>query len=228
MEHPTSGNNVIDLFTRRPFDDTPHETIVRIAPELDGISLLYQNDLHPNRLFTMNILCWALMDDGHIDAMVPWLKTIVPAHSITDPLGGHFEGFFDHRHNRVFYEAPDYKAAELESAYEYFIDTPMPSSNVLQEIPDTIGTHAILTHDRFKTVELVGVTSWRLLNSGEMQGMIAEQDLVKYSPVLVGDASLRCAQNHNDFHYFFQYDIANQLKRGDPDAIAAFSQLIDE
>lgn len=68
---PEENTNVIDLFTRKPLDENESTKIVRLAPELDGMEMLYSNDANPGKLFSMKILCWALTIDGQIDAMVP-------------------------------------------------------------------------------------------------------------------------------------------------------------
>ena len=220
-------SNVIDLFTRKPLDEVNHHQIIRLAPELDGMEMLYSNDANPGKLFSMKILCWALMKDGSVDALIPWLNRVVPARELDDPLNGHWEGYFDKVHEQAFFEVPQYKVTELESALSYFPAVESEETLVVQEIPDTIGTHAILTENQFKTIVLVNVTSWRLYSNGQIHAMIADEKKVENTPILPGDESLFAAQEHQDFHYFFHYVIANKIKHGDAQALAAFTHLIE-
>ena len=83
---PDSDKNVIDLFTKKPVDESENNRIIRLAPELDGLEMLYSNDANPGKLFSMKILCWALKKDGTVDAMVPWLNKLVPAQELNDPI----------------------------------------------------------------------------------------------------------------------------------------------
>ena len=227
-DKPVENTNVIDLFTRKPVDDKSSSRIIRLAPEQDGLEMLYSNDASPGKLFSMKILCWALRADGSVDAMVPWLNTLVPARELNDPLNGHWEGYYDSFHDVAFFEPPEHKVIELETASDYFtLDIKQPDL-IVQEITDNIGTHAIMSEDSFRTVVLVNVASWRLYNDGRVHAMVADEEKVKSTPVLPGDVCLYAAQEHENFRYFFHYIIANKIKNGDPDAISAFSRLVDE
>ena len=57
--------------------------------------------------------------------------------------------------------------------------------------------------------------------------MLIDPDKVESTPVLPGDASLYPINSNNEFRYFFQHHIANQIKSADPDAMAAISQLLE-
>ena len=233
-------NNVVDIFTRRQVKDTNANRIVRLAPELDGLEMLYSNDANKEKMFSMKILCWALRQNGDVEAMVPWLSRLVPAKNLNDPLNGHWEGYYDSRLERLFYEPPIHKVVELEGAATYFqmADEPMTVINseteskepkpVLQEIPDNIGTHAVLSGNSFKTITLTQITSWRLHEDGEIQAMIADTQKIDNTPVLPGDGCLYPVQNNEEFKYFFHHVIANKIKSGDPEAMAAFSRLLDQ
>ncbi|MGB1272415.1 MAG: hypothetical protein ACPG5T_10090 [Endozoicomonas sp.] len=224
---PDDNTNVIDMFTRKPIDEANSSQIIRLAPELDGMEMLYSNDANPGKLFSMKILCWALMKDGTVDAMIPWLNKLVPSRRLNDPLNGHWEGYYDKIHDRAFFEAPPYKVTELEMAVTYYQNHPEENEQILQEIPDTIGTHAVFTEDQFKTIVLVHITSWRLYSDGRILAMITDDKKVQNTPVLTGDESLFPAQEQEDFHYFFHYVIANKIKHGDPEALAAFTHLVE-
>ena len=218
---------VVDLFTGKTWNPDEASKIIRIAPELDGLEMLYSNDANPDKLFSMKILCWALNQNGEIDAMVPWLSRLVSCRELNDPLNGHWEGYYDNFHETVFYDAPLHKVVELESSASYYDADYIAEKDTIQEIPDPIGTHAVLTGDKFQTITLTQVTSWRLLNNGSIQAMLADSEKVENTPVLVGDESLYAAQEHPDFKYFFHHIIANKIKAGDPEAMAAFTRLLD-
>ncbi|MCL6271025.1 hypothetical protein M3P05_13925 [Sansalvadorimonas sp. 2012CJ34-2] len=233
------SNNVVDIFTRREVKDAEANKIIRIAPELDGLEMLYSNDANKDKMFSMKILCWALRQNGEVDAMVPWLTRLVPAKNLNDPLNGHWEGYYDSKHERLFYDPPVHKVVELEGAATYFKDDepPPPKSvkekekpvaQVMQEIPDCIGTHVVMSSNAFQTITLNQVTSWRLNDDGAIQAMIADNEKIGNTPVLPGDECLYPAQEDNSFKYFFHHVIANKIKSGDPDAIEAFSKLIDK
>lgn len=222
------NTNVIDMFTRKPLDEADKTRIVRLAPENDGMEMLYSNDANPGKLFSMKILCWALTKDGEVDAMIPWLNRVVPARQLNDPLNGHWEGYYDKVHDQAFFDPPAHKVLELETTTDYYKHELEDPELIIQEIPDSIGTHAVLTEDSFRTIMLMHITSWRLHNDGRIYAMIADETKVNNTPVLPGDECLFPAQNHKHFHYFFHHVIANKLKQGDPDALSAFSHLIEE
>ena len=201
--------------------------MIRIVPELDGIEMLYSNDANPGKLFSMKILCWALMKDGTVDALIPWLNKVVPARELNDPLNGRWEGYFDQTYGRPLFDVPRHKVVELKNAANYYLPIESDEAVIVQEIPDTIGTHAILSADQFKTIMLIHVTSWRLYNDGRIMAMVADDKKVENTPVLPGDECLFAVQEHEGFHYFFHYTIANKIKRGDPEILAAFTHLIE-
>lgn len=222
-----SLNNVFDIFTGQPLNRLSNR-IVRIAPELDDLEILYSNDSSPNKLYSLKIVCWALREDGDVFAMVPWLNQIVPAPDINDPLNGRWEGYHDPKTDEIFYMPPHHKILELESAHDHFQTTHMPGCSWLQEIPDVIGTHAVLTNNGFKSFSLIEVLSWRLTADGQVHGMLVDDNQVRSTPVLPGESCLYSAQSHEDFKYFFQHRIANKIKEQDPEALAAIAMLIEQ
>ena len=227
MSHPTETNhNVIDLFTGRPINDKPPR-IIRIAPELNGMEMLYSNDTAHDKLFSIKLAAWGLREDGEIFGLVPWLDGIVPCHEICDPLNGQFEGYRDPMIDDIFYVPPVHKALELESAAEYYDLGEAEDASIIQEIPDTIGTHAVCTHNEFRTFSLIEVLSWRLMGDGTILGMLVDEDRVATTPVLPGDPCLYPAQEDPNFKYFFQHRIANKIKEEDPEALAALSLLME-
>ncbi len=221
-----SSHNVIDIFTGKP--RLLDNRIVRVSPEFDGMEILYTNDSTPNKLYSLKIVCWALREDGNVVGMVPWLNDIVAAPDINDPLNGRWEGYRDPGIDSIFYEPPAHKIIELETAADYYEYEECSQNDIIQEIPDCLGTHAVLTENGFQSFSLVEVLSWRLLADGSLQGMLIDADKVKSTPVLPGDACLYSAQSHPHFRYFFQHRIANKIKERDPEAMAAISLLIEE
>ena len=214
---------VIDFTQHRR---TASPTILRMVPELDGLEMLYTND-SSDQVFSLKVLCWAIWSDGHVDGMVPWLNQLVPCRSLQDPLNGHWEGFMDPATQQIMFEAPQYKIQFLEGAASYYQPFSENPDEVIQEIPDTIGTHAVFTHDEFESFTIQEIHSWRLYNDGTILAMAIEANDVQTTPVLPGDDCLYSVQHHKGFRYFFQHKIANKLKANDPDALAAMSHLGD-
>ncbi len=230
MTTSTQGHNtdnVVDLFTGKAYSSPLNRRIIRLAPELDGLEMIYSNESHPEKLFSVKVLCWALRADGEVVGLVPWLDDIMPCTEIQDPLNGHWEGYYDSGIDEVFFEAPIHKVLELETAAEYYDFECDTERDVIQEIPDTIGTHAVLSTDGFKNIVLKEVVSWRLLNDGSIESMLINDDKVIDTPVLPGDESLYTAKSDAAFRYFFQHHIANKIKARDPEALAAISMLVE-
>ncbi|MEJ2743952.1 MAG: hypothetical protein P8176_16155 [Gammaproteobacteria bacterium] len=222
-------SNVIDFFSGRPIDELTNR-IIRISPEFDGLEMLYSNDTAPDKLYSLKIVCWAMREDGEIFGMVPWLNDIVPCTEIDDPLNGRWEGYRDPRREEIFYLPPQHKVIELESAFDYYTfdeDSTNNQNAIVQEIPDVIGTHAVLTDNGFRTFSLVEVYSWQLLNDGRLHGTLVNEEAITQTPVLPGDTCLFSAQEHTHFRYFFQHRIANKIKEQDPEALAAIAMLIE-
>lgn len=221
-------DNVIDLFTRSPYSERDSRRCIRLAPELDGLEMLYSNESSGDKLFSLKILCWALRGNGEVVGLVPWLNGVVACPAIADPLNGNFEGYYDPGIDEIFFEPPIHKVVELETAAEYYDSQSDNPEDTIQEIPDIIGTHAVMTDANSKTLTLQEVVSWRLLFNGCINGLIVDEKKVKSTPVLPGDLCLFSAQDHTNFRYYFQHHIANKIKSEDPEAMAAISLLVDE
>jgi len=222
-----SESNVVELFSGKSLNRLRDERIIRLAPELDGLEMLYSNDASDGKLFSLQVLCWGLRANSEVVGLVPWLNQLMACPDICDPLNGRWEGYYDPGIDDIFEEAPMHKVVELETAaeyYEYQCDDP---EDIVQEVPDTIGTHAILSDDGFHSLTLAEVVSWRLFYDGTVHGMLADQEKVKSTPVLPGDNCLYNAQENAKFKYYFQHPIANKLKEKDPEAIAAISLLVE-
>jgi hypothetical protein len=224
----TDDKNVYDLFTGQPVGKTSSRQFVRLAPELDGLEMLYSNKLNPGKVFAMRILCWGLRGDGEVVGLIPWMEKITPCPEVSDPLDGHFEGYYDPGIDEVFFEAPIHKIVELETSaeyYEYESDNPQ---DVVQEIPDTIGTHAVFNAPDSYHLILTEIVSWQLRNDGSLHAMVVDNDKCKQTPVLPGDDCLYSASEHKHFRYFFQHHIANKIKEQDPEALAAIAMLVEK
>lgn len=219
--------NVVDLFTGKPYSHRHNHRIIRLAPELDGLEMIYSNQAHPDKFFSIKILCWALKANEEVVGMVPWLNRLTPCSAIQDPLNGKWEGYYDPGIDEVFFEPPIHKIVELESAAEYYEMDWEDDEDIVQEIPDTIGTHAVLSTDGFRSILLKEVVSWRLQADGTVSGMLVDDDKIVDTPVLPGDNCLFPAHTNPAFRYYFQHHIANKIKAKDPEAIAAISSLVD-
>ncbi|ODS23097.1 hypothetical protein AB835_10590 [Candidatus Endobugula sertula] len=221
-------DNVVDLFSNKSLSDLKNERIIRLAPELDGLEMLYSNDASGDRLFSLQVLCWGLKASGEVVGLVPWLNQLMACIDICDPLNGRWEGYYDPGIEDIFEEAPIHKVVELETAAEYYEYQSENPEDIIQEIPDTIGTHATLSGDGFHNITLSEVVSWRLFNDGRIKGMLADHNKVISTPILPGDNCLYPADESPKFKYFFQHHIANKIKSKDPEAIAAISLLVND
>ena len=220
-------DNVVDLFSGKSLSLLSDERIIRMSPELDGLEMLYSNDASDGKLFSLQILCWGLRANGEVVGLVPWLNRLVACTDIGDPLNGCWEGYYDPGIDESFEEAPMHKIVELETAAEYYEYQCEDPNDVTQEVPDTIGTHAIMSDDGFQSLVLTEVISWRLHYDGQVFGMLADEKKVLSTPVLPGDDCLYRAQDNPEFKYYFQHHIANKIKARDPEAIAAITLLAD-
>lgn len=229
--HRPAKAPVIDLFSKQTLQPGDEQRLLRICPELDDISMLYSNDAHAGKVFKLRLIAWGLQKNGNIVGLVPWLNSVTACPTLTDPLNGHWEGYYDHLSGEVFYDAPDHKATELHAAYDYFCEHqhfPQTTEDdpVIQEIPDHIGTHAVFKSAHQDSFFVTAVFSWQLHRHGRVEGMLVDAKKVEQTPVLAGDESLYPVSSTPGFKYFFQYSIANKIKNHDPDALKAISALI--
>jgi hypothetical protein len=218
-------STVIDIFTRKPLSESLNNKLIRIAPELDGLEMLYCNSENQDKLFSIKVLAWGLRSSGEVIGLVPWLDELVPCDEINDPLNGAWQGYYDAGVDELFYSAPLHKIVELETAADYYEYQCESDREIIQEIPDTIGTHAVLSADRFKSITLKEVVSWRLYQDGVVSAMLIDDSKMLSTPVLPGDDCLFGTDECDDFCYFFQHHIANKIKAQDPEALAAISTL---
>lgn len=225
--HPQDDTTqkVVSIFSRQQ----AKQQIARLSPEYDGTEVLYSNDRHPDTFFSLKALAWARYKDGSVHALVPWLNRLTAENTLTDLSNGHWEGYRLAEGRVLFTQPPAYKIAELEAATDFFgtqagTGKPVP----IQEIPDTIGTHAVFNAEDEQTLELCEVVSWRLWSDGRIQAMVADEAAITSTPVLPGDDCLKPVQSLPRFRYFFQHGIANRIKEHDPEAMAAIAKLVEE
>lgn len=97
---------------------------------------------------------------------------------------------------------------------------------VIQEIPDLIGTHALLVNEETQSLMLMPVISWALDEQGALHGMLVDEDTVEKTPVIPGDDCLYVATSNVNFRCYFQRDIAEQIRSRNPDTLAAIEKLL--
>jgi hypothetical protein len=216
MARVTASNipdNVVDLFSGKALTELRGAQIIRLAPEYDGLSMLYSNrHTDPNKLYSMKILCWGLRADGEVVGFVPWLNSLTPCTALDDAGTGQWEGYYDPTADQIFFDAPCHKVAELENSADYFNAGP---------------DNPMLADQEDDTLVLTEVLSWRLFNDGRIEAMLIDENTIESTPVMPGDACLYPASADPRFRYFFQHHIANQIKSEDPVALAAIAMLFD-
>ena len=202
---------------------------VRLAAESDNPCILYSNQyVNNHKYYSMKILCWALAEDDSITAIVPWMNKVSSCLELDDDYYGQWQGYYNPSNQELFEEPPEHKVLELKSAAQYFGGLDDDPCSIIQEIPDNIGTHAMLNSKKLDHLILTDVLSWRLYGDGHMEAMIINEDLIEETPILPGSPCLYPATQNPDFRYFFQHHIANQIKSENPDALAAIALLLDK
>ncbi|HEY9035353.1 MAG TPA: hypothetical protein VIM96_01430 [Pseudomonadales bacterium] len=191
---------------------------LRLAPELDTFQILYRNSRHHNKLYALDIIGWALMSDGSVDALVPWMNRLHFARRIDDPLCGHWEGYYLPGAELILEEPPSFKVQELESAAAYFGLTETDGHICPQALPDTSGTWALLYDaDRHK-LKLEPVARWLLDEHGILLGELYADD---NQP----DAILALPGNP-EFRYFLHESVVQQLMDGGDEAFNALAESL--
>ena len=225
-------NKVIDLFSGQAYTSEKAPQIVRLASELDGFEALYA-DTHGTpqpgqQVHSVNILFWALLADGSVVGMIPWFDKLIRCAELNHPDSGFFLGYFDPGVDELVAAAPEHKRLELQAAADYFHFEPSTEDVIIQELPDTCGTHAIFSNDDLKSFTMTEVFSWRLLSNGVVQATVINLHDVERWPVLLGDTALMACEDSDDFCCFFQYRIAVKLKESDQDLQELLNSLTSE
>ncbi|HCH24297.1 MAG TPA: hypothetical protein DE179_08375 [Oceanospirillaceae bacterium] len=227
-----SNDKVIDLFSGQTYRSEQAPKIVRLAAELDGFEALYA-DTHGTpkpgqQVHSVTILFWALLSDGAVVGMIPWFDKLIRCAELNHPDSGFFLGYFDPGLDELVAAAPEHKRLELQAAADYFHFEASTEEVIIQELPDTCGTHAIFSKDELKSFTMTEVFSWRLLSNGHVQAMVININDVERWPVLLGDTALMPCEDSDDFCCFFQYRIAVKLKESDQDLQELLNSLTSE
>lgn len=217
MRAPDSGH-VISLESWRTDHAKKAPLPLRLAPELDDFQILYRNSAHHNKLYALDIIGWALMSDGTVDAMVPWMNRVHFARSIEDPLCGHWEGYYLAGAELVLEEPPSFKVQELESAAEYFGLSEVDGHICPQALPDTSGTWALLYNPEQHKLKLEPVARWVLNDTGLLLGELYEDN---NQP----DTVLELPGNP-EFRYFLHESAVQQIMDGGDDAFQALAESL--
>lgn len=200
--------------------------ILRLAPEHDGLEMLYQLDSDPDSYYSLPVLAWGLREDGEVVGMVPWMEGLMPCHELEDPQQGHFVGYRDPETDEVFMLAPDHKVFELEHAAAYYDYEVSDKTTLLQQLPDTLGTHALCMTNGETQWQLKQVFGWRLYSDGNIEALLVDEARVTQTPVLAGDDCLYPGRSRHDVVYFFQRAIANQIREQDPATLEALALMM--
>ncbi len=156
---------VIDLETMRQKLQAKRR-LVRLSPELDGLEMVYSLASDPDSLYGMPILAWGLREDGDVVGLVPWMETLTSCHQLDDAEHGRFVGYRDPETEELLEYPPPHKACELEHAAAYFDYEETRDITLIQQIPDTQGTHALCIDDDDRPWQLKQVFGWRLYSDG--------------------------------------------------------------
>ncbi|MDA8962676.1 hypothetical protein N9F42_00865 [Pseudomonadales bacterium] len=256
--YSASNHNVINLFTGQSIIAPTRHSIIQICPETTGIKMVYANHNQPDRLISVPILCWGLRSDGETVGIVPWVGEITDCTRIDEGFDIRWEGYYLQNTGSIFSEAPEAIVAQLATAMRFSStatsnniqnaaihkstlcsQTDVPEKAIIQEIPDLIGTHALVLNmdteedDNSKqpykvhrTLVLTPVVSWALDFEGKMHGMLVDENAVEKTPVVPGDDCLYYALSNPNFFCYFQRDIADQIRLRNPETIAAIEKLL--
>lgn len=229
MSTIASKNKVIDLFSGQAYATLDVPRVVRLAPELDSFEVLYSNQHgHPTsgqELFSVKILFWALLDDGSCAGMIPWFDELMICTALNSPNKGFFQGYYDPGLDQTMPQVPEHKCIELITAADYFDFEVDETLFVVQELPDTCGSHAVFTADNFDSFSMAEVFSWRLYSDGSIEAQMIDDERVAHWPVLIGDECLVACSEVPNFVNFFQYRVAINIKKQDADTMAVLDQL---
>ncbi|WP_028301196.1 hypothetical protein [Oceanospirillum beijerinckii] len=224
--HTGQASNVIDLFSRRVHEDPQARSFVRMTPELDGLAMVYSHPSDQTTLFALRLIGWAMQKNGEVVGVVPWLKEVIAADSAADPRGGQWQGYYDYETETVFSDPPEHKVAELKAAMDIYEFVGGPERYLMQEMPDLTGTHLVTLKEDQRSFQMAEVFSWGLFSDGTIEAFIVDESKVINTPVLPGDDSLFPASQVKGTSYYFQYQIANQIKRREPEAMQALVRMM--
>ncbi|HDZ45736.1 hypothetical protein LCGC14_0098530 [marine sediment metagenome] len=216
---------VIDLETVRQRQQA-QKCLVRLAPELDGLEMVYQLAASPDTYYGMPILAWGLREDGSVIGLVPWMETLAACHDVNSQENGYFVGYRDPETEEIFDTPPDHKYHELVAAADYFDYEASGEVTLIQQIPDTLGTHALCMNHPNSPWHMKPVYGWRLYSDGSLDALLANEQKAKMTPILLGDKCLYSAHARHKTVYFFQRHIANRILEEDPATLDALAMMV--
>ncbi|WP_025733838.1 hypothetical protein [Carnimonas nigrificans] len=205
-----------------------NQRVIRMAPEHDGIEMIYRIASDDESLYAMPVLAWALRQNGDVAGMVPWMNRLAPCHELDDPEHGTFVGYRDPETEELLAEPPEHKVQELEHAASYFDYEPTADVALIQQLPDTLGTHALCMNDSHSPWLLKQVYGWRLFSDGTIDVLLLDEEKMIDTPVLPGDDCLYSGSQYHSALYFFQRSIANRIKRQDPETLEALTMMVND
>ena len=229
VDSPCTASNVVNLFTGKTVSAESQYQITHLCPETRCTRMLYSNPRKPDRLIAIPILCWGLRLDGEVVGLVPWLNEVSDCTRIDELVDVSWEGYYQDADDTIFYDAPELIIAQLQATARF---TPLEPCNddqtpdIIQELPDLVGTHALIVQDDEQSLTLTPVLSWALDSTGNLHGMLIDENSIQQSPVVPGDDCLYSAESEPSFRCFFQRDIAHQIRSQNPETLAAIEHML--
>ncbi|WP_447895624.1 hypothetical protein [Vreelandella sp. GE22] len=223
--HSTHSAQVIDLETARQRHQA-RKCVIRLAPELDGLEMVYQLAASPDTYYGLPILAWGLRDDGNVVGLVPWMDTLSACNELNSQENGHFVGYRDPETEEIFDTPPEHKHTELTAAAEYFEYEASKEVALIQQIPDTLGTHALCMNHPDAPWHMKPVYGWRLYSNGGVEALLADEEQAQMTPIILGDKCLYDAHTRHQTVYFFQRHIANRILEEDPATLEALAMMV--
>lgn len=216
---------VIDLDTMRQKRQA-RQRLIRLSPELDNLEMMYSLASAPAPLYGLPILAWGLRESGDVVGLVPWMETLTPCDQLDDAEYGRFIGYRDPETEELLESPPLHKICELEQAAAYFDYEETLDTTLIQQLPDTLGTHALCIDDKSQPWQLKQVFGWRLYSDGNVEALLADESLAQATPILPGDACLYPGHSRHKLIYFFQRSIANRIREQDPQTLEALAMMV--
>lgn len=216
---------VIDLATVRQRQQA-QKCLIRLAPELDGLEMVYQLAASPGTYYGLPILAWGLQEDGNVVGLVPWMETMATCHELDSDEHGQFVGYRDPETEEIFELPPDHKYYELTAAADYFEYEAAGEVTLIQQLPDTQGTHALCMNRTDAPWHMKPVYGWRLYSDGSLEALLADEQKASMTPILLGDKCLYDARTRHKTVYFFQRHIANRILEEDPATLESLAMMV--
>ncbi|WP_372613477.1 hypothetical protein [Halomonas sp.] len=216
---------IIDLEAMRQ-RQLARRRLIRLSPELDGLEMVYRLSSSADTLYGMPLLAWGLREDGEVVGLVPWMEALTACHCLDDAEHGSFVGYRDPETEELFEVAPEHKVMELEHAAAYFDYEDTDETTLIQQLPESQGTHALCMDKGSAPWQLKQVFGWRLYNDGKVEALLADESRVESTPILPSDPCLYPGHSRHRVVYFFQRQIANRIRHEDPATLEALALMV--